>query len=290
MAKAKRQQRMAHVLDLLPTLTTAELERIVQNCGDEIVSAKRSPLLLTINGYNDDPRELWEIPEVRALCQRVESSGLIGLLHVNIGERLELLIGAWDIYAFARGLVRSKRVVVTPDHLADFQRVLDESNRVVDRILEKGVMNRHQRRRAQALSKLPGPGSTPEQLADRLHLLHHNEAAVQMAFDQAMALGDGADMTVLLIDTRDSLGKTIADQVDPERRAARIAGPNQIPTILMAVPRRLVGSALRTSHPTIAAGLASPAPRGTFAVVCIASEGITMAHFPIVEQSKPAEA
>jgi hypothetical protein len=78
--------------------------------------------------------------------------------------------------------------------------------------------------------------------------------------------------------------------VDPERSAERIAGSNQIPTILMAVPRTLVHSALRTSHPMIADGLAWPGPSKAFAVVCIASEGITMVHMPILEQPKAAEA
>lgn len=151
-------------------------------------------------------------------------------------------------------------------------------------------MSRHQRRRAIAVGGLPGPGSTPAQLADRLHLLHHNEAAVQMAFAQAIALGDGTDMTVLLIDSRDSMGKSIAARVDPERKVEKIAGPNQIPTILMAVPRTLVRSALRTSHPRIASGLAWPAPAGAFVVVCIASEGITMAQLPIVAPSETVEA
>jgi hypothetical protein len=151
-------------------------------------------------------------------------------------------------------------------------------------------MNRHQRRRAQAIGGLPGPGSTPEQFADRLHLLHHNEAAVQMAFADAVRACEDHDIAVLLIDTRDSIGKTVAMQVDPERRAERIAGRNQIPTIFMAVPRTLAFSALRTSHPRIASGLAWPAPDGAFAVVCIASEGITMVQMPIVEQPTAAEA
>lgn len=151
-------------------------------------------------------------------------------------------------------------------------------------------MNRHQRRRNQALGGLPGRGSTPEQFADRLHMLHHNEAAVQMAFAHALALGGGADIAVLLIDGRDSMGRTISTQVDPERRAERIAGPSQIPTIIIAVPRTLVLSALRTTHPGIAAGLAWPAPAGAFAVICIASEGITLAQLPIVELPTAAEA
>ena len=111
-----------------------------------------------------------------------------------------------------------------------------------------------------------------------------------MMFAEAMALGDGADMTVLVIDTRDSMGQTIATQVDAERTAERIAGADQIPTILMAAPRTLVRSVLRTSHPRIADGLAWPAPAGAFAVVCIASEGITMVQTPIVTPPTAADA
>lgn len=125
------------VIDLLPTHTRVDLDRFVRDLGPQVISGRIAPALLTINGYNHDPRELWQIPEVRALCQRVEASGLISLLHLNLDDRLEMVLGAWDVYALARGLVRSYRVELTPEHLTDFKRVLGESNRVVDRMLEK---------------------------------------------------------------------------------------------------------------------------------------------------------
>jgi hypothetical protein len=58
----------------------------------------------------------------------------------------------------------------------------------------------------------------------------------------------------------------------------------------MFVPRRAAHAGLRETHPRIASGLAYPARAGSVAVVCIAAEGVTLDHLPIVEPPKAAEA
>jgi hypothetical protein len=121
-------------------------------------------------------------------------------------------------------------------------------------------------------------------------MIRYNELAIQVALAQLRTSGSSLDVAVLVIDARDSLGRQIASQVDPEGRVEAIAGPNAIPTLLMVVPRRLAFSGLRLSHPRIAAGLARPAPAGVAPVICIASEGVTMVHMRIAEPPAAVEA
>lgn len=153
-----------------------------------------------------------------------------------------------------------------------------------------GFALRRKRSGGVVMGELPGPGSTREQLAERLRFLSCNEMAIQLAFAKVRAAGQDPDVVAMVIDARDSLGREIAGVVDPEHRVDRVAGPNMIPTVLMLMPRRAAHAGLRETHPRIAAGLANPAPSGAVAVVCIAAEGITLVHVPIVEPPAAASA
>lgn len=65
------------------------------------------PLYATIGGYDLDARDLWQIPEVSVLCQRVIKVGLVSLLEPNIGDqRIPQLLGSADIFALAHRLHR----------------------------------------------------------------------------------------------------------------------------------------------------------------------------------------
>ena len=151
-------------------------------------------------------------------------------------------------------------------------------------------MNRHERRRARAMRNLPGPGSTPEQLAERLRFLSCNEMAIQLAVSKQRAAGDTLDVVAMVVDARDSLGREIAQAVDADRKADRIAGENMIPTLLMLVPRQVAYNGVRESHPTIASALAVPTPQGIVPALAIAAEGVTLVHLPIVPPPPEASA
>ena len=70
---------------------------------------------LTISGYDDDSRELWEIPEAIELCKRIISSGLIVVLKGSsqvkeLGARdfggLPAPLGAFEVWAFSEGRMK----------------------------------------------------------------------------------------------------------------------------------------------------------------------------------------
>jgi hypothetical protein len=65
-----------------------------------------------VHGYNDDPRELHEIPEVQELCRRLVALGFIGFLEPATslqglpGYMGGAVFGAWEVWKLARGELR----------------------------------------------------------------------------------------------------------------------------------------------------------------------------------------
>lgn len=81
-------------------------------------------LLLTIEGYNDDPRELHEIEEVRAFYRKLKNSWPEMLLYLQCDESM-LVIFACNMNSMRcfRGLKPGKaQVVVDYDEIAQFLR------------------------------------------------------------------------------------------------------------------------------------------------------------------------
>jgi hypothetical protein len=65
----------------------------------------------SVLGYDDDPRELHEVPEVTALMNRVIESEFFAWLRPNepyetAEQRVPHLLGGWDVWALAHGLFR----------------------------------------------------------------------------------------------------------------------------------------------------------------------------------------
>lgn len=68
--------------------TIEDLHAYMRRYGREVLAERYAPIRVTVNGFNDDPRELWEIPQVVELCQRVIDSGLLSLLSCDPDPRL----------------------------------------------------------------------------------------------------------------------------------------------------------------------------------------------------------
>jgi hypothetical protein len=68
-----------------------------------------------ISGYDEDPRELGDIPEVRAFCKRLVGLGYVAFLDVATSIRelpgfcLGLTLGAWEVWSMARNELQSGR-------------------------------------------------------------------------------------------------------------------------------------------------------------------------------------
>lgn len=106
LANAFSKSRVVEIVALNVGSTTEDLRSYVRTHGRRLRTAAT---YATVNGYDNDPRELWQIPEVVALCERVIESGLISLFHSNLEDRVPMLWGAWDVYMAATGSIRPVR-------------------------------------------------------------------------------------------------------------------------------------------------------------------------------------
>jgi hypothetical protein len=120
----------------------ADFRKIIRNHGRRLQAAQGA--YCVIQGYDADPRELWEIPEVMNLFARVIDSGLIGLLVMKKRPRSGAL-GAGDIYAAVNGIPRDSTQSSGWDYsekdLAAFLDCLRTANATVEEVIIGGGMN-----------------------------------------------------------------------------------------------------------------------------------------------------
>lgn len=128
------------------------------------------------------------------------------------------------------------------------------------------------------------------QLAERLHMLRHNESAVHLMLSKLITQNGPNDLVAVILDTRDEMGRDLADHLGVAGQAEEIAGPHRIPTIIGAVGRLDAARAFSETHPKIAAGLSVTPPPGHVPVIVIASGGITMAYVERISMPIAGEA
>lgn len=113
------------LLDLMQGTKSAREQRA---CG-KIVAA--------IAGYDDDPREVWEIPEVRAFCRRLFNIGFASYLDAFGKDWLKDAstepsgLGAFEVWMIGEGQMRSE-FDVTRELLDEFQAALSVCNGKAD--------------------------------------------------------------------------------------------------------------------------------------------------------------
>lgn len=94
-------------------------------------------VVCTVRGYGDDPRELWDVPEVKTFCRRLVRLGFISYLDVFSSVppgppgMSRLGFGAGEVWLTSLGLMRPK-VWLTPDLLKEVWQAVARSNAVAD--------------------------------------------------------------------------------------------------------------------------------------------------------------
>jgi hypothetical protein len=101
---------------------------------------------MTISGYDDDSRELWEIPEAIDLCERVIKTGLISLLNLSsrvkelMPERFQHIdepgpgIGALEVWVFAKGKMSHEGAKVYEKDLDEFYNTMSAANITLNKL------------------------------------------------------------------------------------------------------------------------------------------------------------
>ncbi len=98
-----------------PTSTDQELVGVVRLLSDsmdemEARGQEYEPPTLVVNGFNDDPRELWHIPKAIELIKRAFAAGFVAVLEPSVlfgprANRGAFGLGAFEVWLFAKGLI-----------------------------------------------------------------------------------------------------------------------------------------------------------------------------------------
>jgi hypothetical protein len=107
--------------------------------------------VLTVHGYDDDPRELWQIPEARSHLARMVEFGAIAILTRSTWCR-ELgapawtmnrpLMGAFEVWMASLGYIRGDKIELPMDEAKELLRrfrkdVLSAADRALSRNLHR---------------------------------------------------------------------------------------------------------------------------------------------------------
>lgn len=94
------------LLALHPSETDDELLARMRAARTARESGAATNVVATVGCFATDPRDLWDIPEARALCQRLVATGLVGVLDAiaSRNPRTAGTLGAAEAIWVARGL------------------------------------------------------------------------------------------------------------------------------------------------------------------------------------------
>jgi hypothetical protein len=123
----------------------------------------------------------------------------------------------------------------------------------------------------------------------RMHLLHHNRAAVMVMLGKSVATGLAVeDLVALVVDTMDTAGRPLAramaerdGALDAEAEAARVRARGEIPTLVACVAAKLARALFELSNPGVRAGIERPPARGRLRVVVVGANGSMLVHVPV---------
>lgn len=100
-----------------------------------------SNVVCTIAGFDDDSRELWEIPEARAFCRRLVGLGFISYLDfettipdTGVPEACQGSLGAFEVWLMSESRMTNENVV-TIELVEEAKQALIEANEKCDRVL-----------------------------------------------------------------------------------------------------------------------------------------------------------
>jgi hypothetical protein len=137
---------MSQPLVFLATLTLRDTNEELVHMMRAIKHARESGMtnaLCTLGGLNDDPREVWQIPEARAFFRRLVTTGFISYLDplaaLNPDPATHYLLragfGACEVWLASEGHDLSKPVTLTRPLLDELWKVLEAANAAADAAL-----------------------------------------------------------------------------------------------------------------------------------------------------------
>ncbi len=101
---------------------------------------RKTSIICLVDGFDDDKRELYQIPEARALFRRLVKLGLISYLEVHVtlphsDPALSHGLGALEIWSMSEGIVRSQNQEIPKETFITFFRELEKSNERAEKLI-----------------------------------------------------------------------------------------------------------------------------------------------------------
>lgn len=85
---------------------------------------------ITIRGYGNDPRELWEIPEVETFAKLLVAEGMLGIMNAHPDMLTAPWIGALGLYLMSKGLM-PKNNSVSREEMNRYFEAIDAGNGII---------------------------------------------------------------------------------------------------------------------------------------------------------------
>jgi hypothetical protein len=133
-----------HVVDVGTDAWDSDLTEQMALMKKTMDADKEACCRCTIRGFNDDPRELWEIPEAKKLAQRPVDIGFIAWLEGSVlmpeirrgpDVNLQSGMGALEVWALAKGKMKGIAMTLSRDDLTgflkDYQQAIATSQKIV---------------------------------------------------------------------------------------------------------------------------------------------------------------
>jgi hypothetical protein len=129
--------------------TNDQLTDLMHQLREQRLTGAQVTAVCVIAGFDDDPRELGEVPEVRAFCRRLVDAGFISWLDVSTsipalrnpklsGIGMMAGLGAYEVWGMAEGFIgKAGRYDMPLARLEQFQTALAEANRKADERLRE---------------------------------------------------------------------------------------------------------------------------------------------------------
>lgn len=107
-----------------------------------VCMANKQGFILTISGYDDDPRDIWDIPEAVQFAKRLIDIGLVSYLEtatIELSEQLGTFVGfgALELWMVATGRMKIGNNMITPKEIKQAYEVQLACNKKCEEILKQ---------------------------------------------------------------------------------------------------------------------------------------------------------
>jgi hypothetical protein len=127
-----------HIMTLAHDATDEEIIGMMRAMKAAHEAKTVGRIVLLFHGYDDDPRELWDIPEVAVLCQRLVEMGFISYLYPGyvpgVDDPSPEALGASEVLLLAEGRM-ARTIEWTKEMVADFWEKWVNSNARADALV-----------------------------------------------------------------------------------------------------------------------------------------------------------